>query len=98
MFELLPLSLVFGMMTGYYGSLTSEDIFSILFGILFGVIIRFIFRRRSKIAQYFLIFFPPLLIILHATSVLGTQIVHNGAGIFIGFILTTIFLDKIKDQ
>ena len=85
------------MMSSSDGGLTSEDLVSTLYGMLFGILIRLIYRGGNKIANYFLLYFPFLLIILDATSVLDTQIVYNGVGIFFGYILTAIFLDKIKD-
>ena len=71
-------------------ALAAEDIVSLLYGILVGILIRLILRGRSKIAEYFLLCIPTLLIILSATSVVDSQIVNNGAGIFFGFIMTTI--------
>ena len=97
MFELLPLLLVFGRIIWYESGLTPEDLVSILYGIPFGIIIRLIYRGGNKIADYFLLYFPILLMILSATRVVDNQGFYNGIGIFISFILTTIFLDKRKD-
>ena len=98
MFELLPLLLVFGRILWYEdGGLTPKDLVSILYGIPFGILIRLIYRGGNKIADYFLLYFPALLMILSATRIVENQGFYNGIGIFISFILTTIFLDKIKD-